>query len=73
MKPMRPRHPDKDIEKFLKRAEARGWVFTWGRKYPKGRCPCGEHTKTVHLTPGGAYLRNLRAWFARLDCWKEGE
>ena len=67
----RPRHPDKDIEKLLKKAEARGWVFTRGTRYFKGRCPCGRHVKTVHLTPNAAYIVNLRHWFARLDCWEE--
>jgi hypothetical protein len=67
----RPRHPDKDIERLMQQAEARGWVFTWGRGYPKGWCPCGLHQKTIHLTPNRAYLRNLAAWFHRLDCWEE--
>ena len=68
----RPRHPDKDIEKLLKRAELRGWTFTRGTRYFKGWCPCGQHVKTVHLTPNRTYLVNLRHWFARLECWKEG-
>jgi len=72
MTPARPRHPDKDIEKFLKRAERRGWVFTRGSKYYMGRCPCGQHMKTVHLTPNQSYLRNLRTYLVRLDCWTEG-
>ncbi len=67
----RPRHPDKDIERLLREAEAKGWVFWQGGRYPRGRCPCGRHQRTVHLTPGRAYLRNLSAWFRRLDSWEE--
>lgn len=71
MAPSRPRHPDKDIEKFLKKAESRGWTFTRGKKYYMGHCPCGEHLKTVHITPNQRYLGNLRKWMMKLDCWKE--
>ncbi len=67
----RSRHPDKDIEGLMREAEARGWTFTWRGRYPKGRCPCGLHQKTIHLTPGRAYVTNLAMWFRRLDCWKE--
>ena len=71
MTPSRPRHPDKDIEKFLKRAERRGWVFEKCRKYYMGKCPCGAHLKTVHLTPNKGYLGNLSRYVSRLVCWEE--
>ncbi|QCR43420.1 hypothetical protein C1N91_07535 [Curtobacterium sp. SGAir0471] len=69
----RPRHPDKDVEKFLRDAEENHhWKFTKGKKYFKGKCPCGAHLKTVHLTPSNPnYLTNLRHYFARLDCWTQ--
>lgn len=68
---MRPRHPDKDIEAFLRLCEQQGWTFIRGSKYFKGRCGCGVHTKTIHLTPNDSYLRNTKQYFRRLDCWKE--
>jgi len=66
----RPANPDKHIENTIRRCETAGWTFSRGRKYYKGRCPCGVHLKTIHLTPNRAYLLNLRRYFTRLDCWK---
>lgn len=71
MTPTRPRHPNKDLEKLMKRAEAVGWVFAKGSKYYVGKCACGLHLQTVHLTPNQGYLRNLRMQFRRYECWKE--
>lgn len=69
----RPRHPDKDVEKFLRTAEDKHlWTFTKGKKYFKGKCPCGLHLKTVHLTPSDPnYLTNLKHNLARLECWTQ--
>jgi hypothetical protein len=69
----RPRHPDKDIEKFLQLAERRhGWKFSKGKKYFQGKCPCGKHLKTVHLSPSDPnYLKNLKHKLAGLDCWNK--
>jgi len=54
----------------MRELEAEGWTFT-KNKYFKGRCPCGVHTKMVHLTPSSpTYLRNLRRFIKRLDCSK---
>lgn len=68
----RPRHPDKHIEAFMRVAEMRGWKITKGRKYYQAKCPCGEHMKSIHLTPSGRmYLVNLRKWFDRQPCWEK--
>ena len=66
----RPRHPKKDIERFMQSAEARGWRFVKGKKYYKGLCSCGMHLHMVHLTPSSRrYLANLAHRCSRLDCW----
>jgi len=49
--------------------EEQGWTFTKGKSYYKGRCPCGYHSKTVHLTPNNSYLQNFKHYFRRLECW----
>lgn len=56
----------------MRDAEARGWVFTKGSGYYKGKCSCeAKHIKTVHLTPSNPrYTLNLRKWFER-TCWKD--
>jgi len=46
-----------------------GWDFVKNKKYFRGKCGCGTHMKTVHLTPNGAYLENLKHYFMRLECW----
>jgi len=56
----------------MQTAEAQGWTFVKGKKYFKGRCGCGVHLKTVHLTPSGKnYETNLDHWFRRQECWQE--
>lgn len=69
---LRPRHPRKELETLLRAAEDQGWTVVKGRKYYRCRCPCGEHLKTIHLTPSDpGYARNQRAWFTRQACWKD--
>jgi hypothetical protein len=39
--------------------------------YFVGYCPCGEHMRTIHLTPSDVrYGWNLEAWFRRQSCWR---
>lgn len=68
----RPKHPRKELEAVLKRAEEQGWVIV-KTTYFKMRCPCADrHWKTVHLTPSDPnYLRNLLGQLRRATCWKE--
>ena len=50
--------------------ERAGWRVE-RRRYFLAKCPCGQHLKTIHLTPSGSrYERNLRAWFQRCACMK---
>lgn len=70
----RPKHPDKHTEaEVLRAAERQGWRITKRpRGYFKMYCPCAEkHMKTVHLTPGRAYLRDLKGELRRKTCWRE--
>lgn len=67
----RPKHPKKELEKVLLAAEAQGWRVEKTRKYYKMYCPCGEHIKTVHLSPSDPnYQKNLLAELLRKTCWK---
>lgn len=70
----RRRHPDRDIETELREAEAHGWIVLPGRTYWKAKCPCGNHAKwSIHLTPSDRNsVKNLRAWFRRQPCWRDG-
>lgn len=68
----RPRHPNKNLEALLKEAERRVWGVLKGGRYFKIRCPCGEHQRTVHITPSDPnYERNLRGWLKRTGCWED--
>ncbi|CQD10571.1 hypothetical protein BN000_02181 [Mycobacterium europaeum] len=66
---------DKDVNAVVEEITAHDWVEVTGRKgYRKFRCPCGSHQKTIHKSPSDPnYFRNLRGWFHRQSCWKEGE
>jgi hypothetical protein len=67
----RPTHPDRDLEKLLIRVEAKHWRVEKRRRYFICKCDCGDHLKTVHLTPSDPnYLLNVTKWFERQSCWK---
>ena len=74
MAPGRPRHPKPALEAVCGEAEAAGWRITRGSIYFKAYCPCGQHKRSIHLSPSDPnYLQNLRQWFTRQPCWtKEG-
>jgi len=68
----RKRHPDKDWEALLRQVEAQGWRVTRKKGYFQLWCPCGDHRRSVPLTPsGGRTLLNVRKWLSRCSCWKE--
>lgn len=69
----RPRHPNKNLEAVLRRAEAKNWTVTKTRRgYFKMRCSCGVHQKMMHLTPSDPnYERNLVQWLRRTGCWEK--
>lgn len=65
----RPRHPIQELEKILQDAESKRWDVRKGKKYYRMRCPCGDHQKSVHLTPTSVYPLNLLGWLRRTGCW----
>ena len=70
----RPRHQNNEFEAVLKDMELRGWIVTKGKGYFIATCPPPHARcfKTVELTPSDpSYLRNLRGWLRRSECWKE--
>jgi hypothetical protein len=63
-------HPKKELEEVLQMMEARGWRILRRKKYFRGYCPCGDHMKSVHISPSGAsYRKNLIGWLQRQPCW----
>jgi hypothetical protein len=70
--PKRPRHPDKDIERYLlKEAESRGWYVGKKKKYFKIMCPCGDHLTWVHLSPSNPnYLKDRLSYLEGRTCWE---
>lgn len=69
----RPKHPRKELESLLRRAEEQGWVVKKGKKYFKMYCACAsKHIKTVHLSPSNPkYLQDLLGYLRRATCWRE--
>jgi len=68
--PDRQRHPNKELEAVCQAVEAAGWRVERKKGYYKAYCPCGQHLKTIVLTPSGAnYVVNLTHWFRRQPCW----
>lgn len=70
--PDRPRHPKKDLEDLLRAFEAANWRVIKKSGYYKVYCPCGQHLRTVHLSPSDPYYkRNVLQWLHRQTCWHE--
>lgn len=67
----RPKHPRQDLESILTQAERAGWRIIKNRKYYRAYCPCGQHQRSIHLTPSDPnYGKNAGKWFERQDCWE---
>lgn len=68
------RHPKKDLERLLEQFHASGWVIKDSDTYYKVLCPCGEHRRTIHLSPSGSqYRRNAESWLRRQPCGRKPE
>ncbi len=68
----RPRHPIKEWEALIRRAEVAGWRATRRKNYFHIWCPCGQHHRSIPLTPSvGGTLLNVSKWLERQSCWKE--
>jgi hypothetical protein len=54
--------------------ESQGWEVERKRKYYRARCPCGEHSKMIAMTPSGRHYENhWRQWLVNQTCWKVEE
>ena len=71
-KPKRPRHPKKDLEKNLREIENGGWTVTkWPGGYFKLKCPCGDHLKTMPISPSNPNKGKETVRWCRRTCWRE--
>lgn len=60
-------------EEVREEAARQDWRVERGNKYWMMRCPCGDHMKTVRISPSDPnYTRNLVGQLRRATCWKEG-
>ena len=65
------KHPDKELRALIDAALAHGWRIDRSTTYYILLCGCGQHRKTVHMTPSDPnYILNTTKWFHR-TCWKE--
>lgn len=66
----RPRHPRKELEVLCQLLEEQGWRISKDSGYFKAYCPCGQHKRTIHLSPSDPnYEQNVRHWFQGQSCW----
>lgn len=67
------RHSKKELEGLLQEFHEAGWVIRDPvKKYYHVRCPCGDHKRSIHLTPSNPhYSENARHWLHRQPCYKE--
>jgi hypothetical protein len=69
------KHQHKDGEALLKEFDSQGWTISRNKGYYMVRCPesCGQHSKTVRLTPSGPdYFKRCKRFVENNTCWKEG-
>lgn len=67
------RHPRKDLEGVLVVFDAAGWIIEDPPKYYRVKCPCGEHQRSIHLTPSNPhYGQQAIRWMRRQTCMVEG-
>ena len=63
------RHPDKDVNKLLKKATATGWVVEKAAGHPWGRLKCGHGCTHYILStprgPAGSQAKILREKIAK--------
>lgn len=67
----RPKHPKKELEEVLSALESQGWFVYKDKKYYKAKCGCGQHMKTIHISPStSSYKRNLEGQLRRTGCYQ---
>lgn len=65
------KHSKKDIEAVLGEFHEAGWtIVDPRRKYYRVLCPCGAHSRSIHISPSDPnYVRNALQWLYRQTCY----
>ena len=68
------KHRREDIEAVLEAFDAAGWRVQNPPTFYRVLCPCGDHQRSIHLTPSGTnYGRNALMWLYRQPCYPQTE
>ncbi|RCW43117.1 hypothetical protein DFQ14_1074 [Halopolyspora algeriensis] len=63
------KHPRKDLEEVLEVYDQHGWRVEDPPKYYRVKCPCGDHQRSIHLTPSNPnYGKQALQWLYRQPC-----
>ena len=66
------KHQDKDLEKVLEVFDQHGWRIEDPPKYYRVKCPCGDHQRSIHLTPSNPnYGQQALRWLYRQPCTQQ--
>ena len=67
------KHQRKELEEVLAAFDAAGWTIEDPPMYYRVKCPCGEHQRSIHLTPSNPnHGRQAPSWMRRQACMIEG-
>lgn len=67
------KHPRKDLEEVLVAFHKAGWLIEDSGTYYRVICPCGDHQRSIHLTPSNPnYGRQALSWLRRQPCVTAG-
>lgn len=65
-----PTHQRKELEAVLGEFHEAGWTIEKRKKYYRVFCPCGDHMRSIHLTPSNPnYSKNVLKWLYRQTCY----
>lgn len=65
-----PKHPKKDLEALLGEFHEAKWIVKKSKTYYKVLCPCGDHKRSIHLSPSNPnYARDAIKWLYRQECY----
>jgi hypothetical protein len=53
-------HPRKDLEDVLAVFDQSGWRIEDTGTYYRVECPCGNHQRSIHLTPSNPHTAGRR-------------
>jgi len=67
------KHPRKEIEALLGEFCEADWRVEDPPTYYRVKCPCGDHQRSIHLTPSDPnYAKNALRWLYRQPCYPPG-